>query len=518
MADEVRWSPGNHPTPGELLLAGEDQLPREEAEPIRAHAQQCWECRAQIERYKRGIDAYVEFRKADLDPAVAPEPQAWLRMSARLRETDRQPPERSGGIHWHTRWYAMAAVAASAVIGALMFWPKPLTAEMVLDRAMRAEADSKPLSAQHVVVRREGRRVPADPRALAAAHIDTARPLSARTFREWRDGLHHRRDQVTETGRSISLETSTVEGAVSTARLTVAERDYQPLSKHVELRDGTTIDVDAVATPEVSSSAGAAPAAPVEPDAGGPAKPELSAGERDAIELEVRWALHRADADLGEPLDIRAAADGLVVSGTLDDTERRDRIVEALSRVAHVTTDLKIAPMDADILGKAQPIHPDDTSRPLLAVRIEKDLPDAEARRNFITGGLRLSQDILRHAWALRRLAARYPGAVEGRLEPAARASLEQLASAHEETIRMAAREAAEHWKPYLDLAAAPGGARRSWQAASQLLLANAQSFDHATVRLLAAGANDGLTAGDALRQAGESYRQILSNLGAENQ
>ena len=515
MADEVRWSAGSHPTPGELLLAGEDQLPREEAEPILAHVNQCWQCRTQVERYKRGIDAYVEYRKSELDPVLAPREQSWLRMSARLREADRKPPEQPAGGWRHRRWYAMAAMAASAAIGALIFWPKPLTAEMVLDRAIRAEADSKAASARHVVVRRAGRTVAADPHALAVAHIDPARPLSVRSFREWHDSLHQKRDQVTETRGEIELETSTDEGGVSAARLTVAESDYEPLAKHVELRDGTIIDVDTAAPAEAQASPENAPTAP---ENGAPPKPELTAGEREAIELEVRWALHRADADLGEPLAIRPGTDGLVVSGTLDEAERRDRIAAALNGLAHVTTELKIASADTDMLAKAQPIQPGDTSRPLLAARIEKDLPEAEARRNFAAGGLQLSQDMLRHAWALRRLAERYSSAAEGRLEPAARVSLEQLARAHADAIRAAAGKAAEHWKPYVDFGAAPVGPRRSWQAASQALLESAQAFDHATVRLLAAGGSDGLTAAEALRQAGESYRQLLSNLVAESQ
>src|SRR5262249_45316817 len=50
MGAEGRWTPGQHPTPEELLLSREGQLPREEAEQVAAHLVQCWQCRAQVER------------------------------------------------------------------------------------------------------------------------------------------------------------------------------------------------------------------------------------------------------------------------------------------------------------------------------------------------------------------------------------------------------------------------------------------------------------------------------------
>src|SRR6516162_5773079 len=94
MASELQWTAGDHPSPEQLLLAREDELPRAETEPILAHVHQCWECRARVERYQRAIGAYVEFRKLHMDPAAAPTPGAWLRMAARLRGV---PSEPAGG-------------------------------------------------------------------------------------------------------------------------------------------------------------------------------------------------------------------------------------------------------------------------------------------------------------------------------------------------------------------------------------------------------------------------------------
>src|SRR5579872_5941590 len=94
MAYEPRWMTDNHPSPEQLLLAREDELPREEAGPILAHIHQCWECRTRVERFKRGIDAYMNFRKFHLDPAVMPSPGAWLQLSARLRQAGENVPLR----------------------------------------------------------------------------------------------------------------------------------------------------------------------------------------------------------------------------------------------------------------------------------------------------------------------------------------------------------------------------------------------------------------------------------------
>jgi hypothetical protein len=522
MACERKWTAGNHPTAGELLLAWEEELPREQAAPIRAHLGQCWECRARVERYTRGMEAYVKVRKSYLDPAVRPRQGGWLRFAARLRDTG---SIKSSGrrTFWErmpkAAWLALPAIAAAALVIAVMVWPAQLTATVVLDRAIRAESAASAPPAHRVVVRRGGRVLAADEGILNAAHIDRAHPLSVRSFRAWHDSLRTKEDAVTTVRDEISLETKTPEGAIALARLTVTRTEFAPRSKHVELRDGITIDVETVE---------GAPAPPV-PETALPASESLAraggsgvdaAAQREALELEVRWALHRIDADLGEALEIRPGADKLAVSGTLDDPARRDRITQALAGFPQVSIQLRMAAADENLLAGAQPIDTREAasgpaSIPLLASRLVKDLPDPEARRGFVSTALGLSQSMLRHTWALRRLAQRYPRPAESALPPAVRASLRQLVSAHQDAIRSAAQEAASLWTSYVQLDT-HAAISRSWQDASLEALQCAQRADHFVARLLAAGGNDGLGVSQALDGLRESQRQLLSALPQE--
>jgi hypothetical protein len=324
---------------------------------------------------------------------------------------------------------------------------------------------------------------------------------------------------VTTAADEIRVETKTGEGTIALARLTVARADYRPHAKHVELRDGITIDVETVegapapagTTPEVTarSSEGPAPAA----------NSGANAEEREALEMEVRWALHRIDADLGEALEIEASGPNLVVGGTLDDLARRDQIVEALGGLPQVSVQLGVAAPDANALANAQPIEPSEpAASPLLAAQLLKDLPDPGARRSFVSAALELSRNMLRHSWALRRLAQRYPSTAVSVLPAEVRVSLKRLVGAHEDAVRSAAREAASLWKPYVQLDTRAASLPMAWQGRSPAALQSAQGFDHLTVRLLAAGGNDGLGAADALRRLRENQRQLLSALTQENQ
>lgn len=519
MAFESRWTAGTHPAPAELLLAWENELPREAAEPVLAHIQQCWECRARVERYSRGIDAYVEFRKLVLDPAVTPRPGGWLRLSARLRDA-------AGGAETRSEksWrriprgllLAFPAAAAAAIAIAVIVSPARLTASVVLERAMRAEAQETSAFTRRILVRCGGRTIAADEDVLRAAHIDRSRPLSARSFRAWHDSLHSKQDRVTAAAGEIRMETTTPEGPITLARLVVARSDYRPRSEHVELRDGTTIDVE----PEEGALQPAAPVPSLRARKTEPPASAAGAGERDALEIEVRWALHNIGADLGEALRISPSGDKLAVTGTLDDPARRNRIAEALSAFPQVAVRLSVAASDAGAFAKAEPIAPlspsEASASPLLASRLLKDLPDSAVRSAFVSSALGLSRDMLRNSWALRRLAERYPPKTESALPPQVRASLQQLVAAHQNALRSAAREAASVWQFYVQLDIRAAGPPTSWQAASRAALRSAQSSDHLTVRLLTAGGNDGLTAAEALDGLRQNQRQLLSSLPQE--
>ncbi|HLK67451.1 MAG TPA: hypothetical protein VKU19_28640 [Bryobacteraceae bacterium] len=508
MAAEPRWTAGNHPEPEQLLLATEGQLASEKAEPVLDHIQQCWQCRSRVESFSRGIEAYLKFRETMLDPAAAPQPGGWLRLSSRLAAVTE--PTAAAKKPFFARvprgvWLA-ASLTAAGVIAAVLLYPEPVTAQSVLDRAVRADAGARMPAVQRVRVRRGGQILAQSDSVLNQARIDRARPLSVAPFREWHDSLKSREDSVAALADEIRVQTTTTEGLISLATLTLARATYEPHAKHVELRDGIVIDVD---------SAPAIPEAPVTESTAGvhephPAKAAIAAEERDALEVEVRWALRRIDADLGEPLEIQAAGDDLIISGTLDDAARRDQIAEALRGMARVSTRLQLAIPDTDLLAKSQPIDTGgDLPGPLLTSRLAADFPDTERRRAFVSQALHLARDIVRHSWALRRLAERYAPSSVAALPPEARASLLRLVAAHQSAIDAAAQQASTIWKPYAELDAHAVRARADWQTASRSALEAAQTFDHITARLLAAGGDDNLSSVEALLQLQENYRRL---------
>jgi len=516
----------NHPSPEQLLLAREDELPREEAEPILAHIHQCWECRARVERYKRGIDAYMSFRQLHLDPAVMPNPGAWLRLAARLRQDGGEPepwPVRFWKRVPRAVWVGLPALAATAaLVVALIFSPARLTATIVLNRAMRAEAAEVRPTVQRVRVHRAGKLLVADERVLRAAYIERARPLSVNSFRRWHDGLRSRQDSVTTAANEIRVETTTPEGTIALARLTVARKDYTPRAKHVELRDGIIIDVEAVEGAPAAPETARELTAPATETAAPTPDPAVDTSEREALEMEVRWALHRIGADLGEALAIEPRGDKLVIRGTLDDETRRDQIATVLGGFPNISAQLNLAVPDVNVLANARPIESGEPSAsgPLLAAQLRKDLPDPEARRAFVSTAIEVSQDILRHSWTLRRLALRYSVTAESALPVEVRASLNRLVAAHQDAIGSSARKAASLWQPYVQFDTRIGGPRMPWQEASRKVLQIAQSSDHVTARLLAASGADGLTQSEALERLRQNARQLLSLLtvGSEEQ
>jgi len=514
MASSPDWQPGAHPTAEQLLLASEGELSAKDAAPILQHQQQCWQCRSLTERQKRAIEAYVHFRETLLDTVIAPRPGAWIRMAARLRQTESSAPVAGSASRFRSLWLAGAAAVAAAIAAAILLSPARLTAAVALDRALRAEtAADRPVPAR-VVMRRRSHIVRGDDATLRQAYIDPQHPLSVQSFRAWRDSLRAPHDSVQSADREIRVETTASEGLVAMETLTLAQADYRAQSRHVEMRDGTVIDVGAEEIPPVAPAAGATPA-----PAASPALPHLPGNRQpDIVEMEVRWALHGIDADLGDALEIRSSGDGVTVSGTLDDAARRDRIESVLRALPHVSTNLTLASADVGLLEKAQPLEMSGAAAsPLLASPLARDLPDAAARQDFVLHALNLSRDLLRHSWALRGLADRYPQPVEQELPRAARDRLQLIVADHARRLRAAAEEAASLWKPYVDLTAPDAANGRPWQAAAPEILQSADSLDHLTIRLLTAGGDDIPSAEDAFRQMRRFYR-TLAGLVQENQ
>jgi hypothetical protein len=510
MASSPEWTSDAHPTPEQLLLANEGELSATDAAPILLHQQQCWQCRGLVERQTRAIEAYVHSRETLLNPVFAPGPGAWIRMAARLRQTESSAPVAPRASRFCALWLTVtAAVVISIAAAVLLFAPAQLTAAVVLDRALRSEiAAGRPLPTR-VVMRRRFHVIRGDDATLRQAYIDPRHPLSVQSFGAWRDSLSSRRDSVRAADREIRVETFASEGLVAMETLTLAQSDYRPKARHVEMRDGTVIDIGAEEAPSTGPGAETAPASAASsalPNLpGSPGSP--AEDQRDIAEMDVRWALHGIDADLGNALEVRSGGDGVTVSGTLDVPAVRDRIESVLRALPHVSTHLTLASADPGMLDKAQPLEiPGALADPLLSTALARDLPNVASRQEFILHALSFSRDLLRHGWALRRLADRYPQSVEQELPRMARDRLQAILGDHARRLRAIAGEAAVLWKPFVDLTVPGRVGTTPWQNAAQEGLQSAESLDHLTIRLLTEGGDDISSAEEAFRRMRRAY------------
>jgi hypothetical protein len=180
-------------------------------------------------------------------------------------------------------------------------------------------------------------------------------------------------------------------------------------------------------------------------------------------ELAVLYALHRAGACLGEPVQVEAAADGLVkVTGLVDQEPRREALRKALEELDYVRFEVRTV---AEVLA-AQGEHgasSDPGPRGVVKggkVLIEERLasylgPRSKAdllRRiadlsNQATGA---TATLLAHAWAVRRLHVAYPPERIARLRPQSRWILEDILNDHLAAIRDEAGQVLQLLEPAL--------------------------------------------------------------------
>ncbi len=178
--------------------------------------------------------------------------------------------------------------------------------------------------------------------------------------------------------------------------------------------------------------------------------------ELDAAEIEVRYALHRLGVCLGEPVRIERDTSRVRVRGVVDSAERRREIVVALAQVEDPgLVEANIQTIEEALTGGPNWAAPGETGqsaarKPTIA---ESDLPlrnrfleyfrqsgssePAAARLTaFVNSALDITAAALDQAWALRRLAERYPPDEVSRLNVQSRWLLEVMVRAHLATLQ----------------------------------------------------------------------------------
>ncbi len=516
-----------HPDDGQLLRYLDGELPGGKARQVRRHLESCWQCRTELEELEGVVKECVRYRK-NVAACLPPPPAPWQDLSRGFDRTDARmereplfarmaraltPPA--------VRWTAVGAVALAVVLAIsyqLRETPS-VQASTLLERAVAA-ADARPHRVRRYRVTTRGEEVTrtigagrSDAEApLAAALFRSARydwddPLSAKSYRAWRQGLAHKRDQVSivedrqSPGRGFyRIGATTGDGELVSASLTLRIPDLEPTQGRFEFRNADWVEMTELPDlPEPPASAvaeatGGIPSKPAMPPPSEEAAPAGTAGIGE--ELQAVAALHEVGADLGDPLEI-ANRDGRIrVTGSGISPERQQQIRGALGSLANVDVRFADAAPPARTEGQASPA-PGGAVVPKADSRLQDKLGGRARSERFSAQLLDQSDAAMARAYALRRLAQEFPPPAEREMGAPDRRLLRSMAREH-----LAAMEAGFQG---IDGAVSPllatrdGGAARepratagNWQDAADEALRAAREVETALAAVLGAAPAEG--------------------------
>jgi hypothetical protein len=235
----------------------------------------------------------------------------------------------------------------------------------------------------------------------------------------------------------------------------------------------------------------------------------------DELELDCRYALHQAGADVGYPIEIRTQtgdASGLVLSGLVPTGERRQEIERALAGLPFVRIALKTEQEAA--LEALPPVREHAeirvaSERSPIEEGLRLKLGEPAAVQRFTRETLAANDRLMSHAWAIRRLTTRYPAAAITRFGPAARRKFDEINLDHRRAMLEALRVLTALLEPVLEpLANAPRAAD-----SSDSVFELAQIVEQWTLALLSGSGPNAAAARSSPDSAARELLDALSRL-----
>lgn len=334
--------------------------------------------------------------------------------------------------------------------------------------------------------------------AFLSAHLNWQDPLSPASYSDWYKSLDEKLDEVVTTGGDlITVKTTTSEGPIAEAHITLRTSDFHPVAEDFRLQDTRQVEIHelawevlpleainvAIFAPDTTFLTGSG-----HPVAMAPQLPGLSDVELAEAELRARVAIHAEKADLGEQIELdldmpKSGQRSVVVRGIVSTQERKDDLLAALRGIPHIELRLQTVEeaqlqqnrgIASTILGAALqigqevpaqeyrpvtgsgeangPEMPDaaNVGRPALQHQLEELYPIAEGRAAFVNETLELLQDAMAQAWALRRLGNRYVPDVVSELRSGSQQTLELLIRDHVSALRQDVDEVRSRVSPLL--------------------------------------------------------------------
>jgi anti-sigma factor RsiW len=324
--------------------------------------------------------------------------------------------------------------------------------------------------------------------AFRTARLNWEDPLSPTSYSAWHDSLSQKQDEVTQVGDGfLTLKTTTVEGPIAEASITVRTADFHSVAEDLHLQDAEQVEINELAWEVIPMEAINPAIFAVEPDASptfarstlpypdpaGPSDVELAEAE-----LQARVAMHAEEADLGEQIEFdRNTSDlapygrrSLIIRGIVSTPERKAALSAAFRGIPHLELKLQTieeaaALQDRGVLDGSQgparlqpqtsyfttarkaegpgtqehregespkPIPADAVvGKPALEEQLEEHFANTEDRAALVNKAVELAQNALAQAWALRRLRDRYTPEEVARLGHGSRQTLELLIHDH---------------------------------------------------------------------------------------
>jgi hypothetical protein len=510
--------PPLHPEEAALVRLVDGELPAGEAREIEGHLEGCAECRAEVEELLATLAECIVYREEVLDRLLTPPPQPWADLAPEFARIDRE-------IAPHPRWRFRPALrwglAAAAVLTFAIVWEfretPSVQAASLLHRAEIA-ASKRPavgIAGRRVRIRTKTIEFtlavnPAPP-ALEAlfreARWNLVDPLSARAFAGWRDSLKEKTDSVTPAPEAYQIRTTTPEGPLAAASLTLRAADLEPVEARLEFRDQEWVELSEASGEPAGDGGGAAiaphaaepPAAPGAPSLPPSALPGVTGGTVPASAvIQVLAALHEIGADLGEQVEVNPVDGRLAVTGMGIPLARQRQIQGALEKFPNVT--VQFSEPTAQAPGTPAPdtaTPPAESPSAAITTRVERQLGGRPQFERFSSQMLDWDDQATAQAYALRRLAERFPASDEARLSAPDRRALRQLASQNATTLADLAGKMVRTLDPVLAALGAPAAGPPSntpdgWQPASEDLLQTARRVERRLSVMLGAAPADG--------------------------
>jgi hypothetical protein len=463
----------SHPSTSDLLLADSGEVSGDHLIQVRDHLWHCAACQ-QTTRDAQDTISYTSGRQAAEDAHPAPR---WVGFRQRLVDTARVSQASRARLP-NRAWVKWAAIVpliwAVTIPGRLV---PTLRANELIEGAVSAEQrpDGRPVTVRIAVTDPHergsqsltingSRRTPGVTRVMtrrvaiagAPAHLaqadgeeqepnsqdfsafflraglDWNDPLSAAAFRGWRQHLTSKRDSVLERPDAIAVETSSDDGFIRHGILLLERRTLRPRQMEWTLWNEVRIQIERIDAPTPSPEHLPEPSRPAATTVASAIV--APAVDPDHVELEVRAALHRVEADVRDDLRIARTPDNrVIVEGVVDRRERASALRSHLRQVPGTVVRVRSADELPVTLSRSSTpstvvIVNQQAAQPAqLAAWLTRTFPTAAAQQEYAGTALREAREIKAQVLAIRRLSSRYPDQERMRLSTADRATLDGL-------------------------------------------------------------------------------------------